>query len=503
MTLTVQQAVEATINARPIAPLTYAVGVLRVSEVGDRITRRRRVSDDRQRRAPRTRRERKPEQFKSPGEQRKRMGDWCRQEELELARVFEELDVKGKWPLRRRKGLLAAIEEIEAGHAKVLIVAYFDRLVRNLRVQFEVLDRVEAAGGRVVSVDFGEITEKTAAQWLSAVMVGAMAEYQSRSVGERLASTQAMAIEEGLAIGSIAPGYSEDPITHRLVLHEEEAAVMKEAFRMRADGVSWRHIRAYMARNGIVRTVGSVRKLLHSRTYLGELFHGKHRKLNNHPAITDPITFERVAGRKGKAFAMQPGRKSVLLLSSTRVLRCGTCKKALQAGSQVQHGKTWPVYRCNPNGVCSRRVAIDAKIADEAVAAYVQQKLADESATEGPGMELIRAQAEAEQAQANYSLAQRNLALSAAEVETQKILKEYRDKRDKASAYVAELERRARAIGNAVTLNAAADWDTLSLQGRRDLVTSVLERVEVAPGHRNFRGAGRLSFVDHLGEALG
>ena len=37
----------------------------------------------------------------------------------------------------------------------MLIVGYFDRLVRSLRVQGEVVSRVEAAGGEVLAVDYG------------------------------------------------------------------------------------------------------------------------------------------------------------------------------------------------------------------------------------------------------------------------------------------------------------------------------------------------------------
>ena len=52
-------------------------------------------------------------------------------------------------PLSKRPGLLAAIEMIEAGRADQLVVAYFDRLVCSLKVQLEVIERVERAGGEI------------------------------------------------------------------------------------------------------------------------------------------------------------------------------------------------------------------------------------------------------------------------------------------------------------------------------------------------------------------
>ncbi len=42
-----------------------------------------------------------------------------------------------------RDGLRTAVEAVEAGKADVIVAAYFDRLVRSLRVQDELVSRVE------------------------------------------------------------------------------------------------------------------------------------------------------------------------------------------------------------------------------------------------------------------------------------------------------------------------------------------------------------------------
>ena len=47
-------------------------------------------------------------------------------------RTIEELDVSGGAPLAKRAGLRRAVELVEAGEADVVVVAYFDRLVRSL-----------------------------------------------------------------------------------------------------------------------------------------------------------------------------------------------------------------------------------------------------------------------------------------------------------------------------------------------------------------------------------
>src|SRR5262249_7466330 len=122
-----------------------AVGVVRVSRVGDR----------------------DGERFVSPSEQRERIASACARDGLELPESGEERDVSGGAPVDRGHGLRGAVELVEAGRADVLVVAYFDRLVRSLSVQRDVLDRVERAGGGVVALDVGEVRSDTASRWLS------------------------------------------------------------------------------------------------------------------------------------------------------------------------------------------------------------------------------------------------------------------------------------------------------------------------------------------------
>jgi DNA invertase Pin-like site-specific DNA recombinase len=102
------------------------VVVVRVSEKGDR----------------------EDEHFHSPAVQIEAGRWWARDRgERLVASAIPEIDVSGKLPLSKRPGLLAAIEMIEAGRADQLVVAYFDRPVRSLKVQLEVIERVEGGWG--------------------------------------------------------------------------------------------------------------------------------------------------------------------------------------------------------------------------------------------------------------------------------------------------------------------------------------------------------------------
>ena len=61
---------------------------------------------------------------------------------------------------------------VEAGQADHIVVAYFDRLVRSLKVQLEVIERVEQAGGEIFALDHGKLANGTAATRLSTNMMG-------------------------------------------------------------------------------------------------------------------------------------------------------------------------------------------------------------------------------------------------------------------------------------------------------------------------------------------
>src|SRR4051812_5781770 len=169
-----------------VPPLKRAVGVVRVSRVGGR----------------------DGEQFVSPSEQAQRIAAACARDGLQLVDTIEELDVSGGASLERRPGLRRAVELVEAGHADVVVVAFFDRLVRSLTVQAEVVGRVEAAGGGILAVDVGQVTNGSAGQWLSGTMLGAVAEYARRVTSERTADAKRRAIARGVpTFNNIPPGY--------------------------------------------------------------------------------------------------------------------------------------------------------------------------------------------------------------------------------------------------------------------------------------------------------
>ena len=452
-----------------------AIGIVRVSEVAGRSG---------------------PE-FASPVDQQARIEAACERDGFDLLETISELDVSGGTPLSKRAGLRGAVERIEAGEAEVLIVAYFDRLFRSLAVQGEVTGRVEAAGGAILAVDVGQVTNGSAGQWMTGTMLGAVAEYHRRATGERTHEAIQRALNRGVPpFPGMVPGYTRERVNGKLVgpfvPDPVTAPVVAEAFRLRADGASVEAVREHLRAHGVERSFHGAQALLASRVVIGELHFGKFTpNLDAHPAIVDRALWARV-----QAVRVPRGRRPVSdrLLARLGVLRCGTCGARMTAGSARPGGKgakRYPFYRCPTVGDCPRRVTIGADIAEKAVTEAVQAALAgvEGSASIGEGVEAAARALDA--AQAELDAAIRAFEAVMDEPAARERLADLRQTRDEAQEH---LDRLSAAQAPAMTVT-AGDWDRLTLAERRALIQAVVESAAVAPG----RGPERVT-VELRGE---
>jgi DNA invertase Pin-like site-specific DNA recombinase len=439
-------------------PQQRYVGIVRVSEVGGR----------------------EGERFVSPDEQRERIEAACDRDGGRLIDVHKEMDVKGDTPIEERAGLRAAIEAVETGKADVIVAAYFDRLFRSLSTQAEVIDRVERAGGKVLAVDVGQVTNASAGQWLSGTMLGAVSEYFKRSVKERSAEGQARAVARGATPWARVPvGY--DRSNGTLSPNPDEVPIAQRAFKMRADGESITQIRNMLKSHGIERSHRGVQVMLANRIYLGELHFGKLVNL----AACEPIIERELFDRVQRMFIPR-GRKpkSTRLLARLGVLRCGSCGARLSA-MKLPKQNDYPIYRCPSTSDCDHHVTISAVIAERVVVEATRAALRD---IEGRA----DAQANARQAREDLAVAEaaRDAAISA--FDGLGDLQAAKDRLAQLQAAVDGAQERVAGLGDtetALTINGDRDWDLLTADERRALIRATVERASVRPG----RGPDRIA----------
>lgn len=399
--------------------------------------------------------------------------------------VGKEIDVSGKRALSRRPKLLEAIEAVEHGEADAIVVAYFDRLVRSLKVQLEVVERVERAGGEIYALDHGRLTNGNAMERLTGHLLGAINEFYSNQIGEKTTTARIVATSLGRAPFKTPLGYVRDG--GRLVPDPELAPVVVKAFEMRAAGSSANDIRLYLAQHGVKRSTPGAYKMMASRVYLGEISHGTAINLTAHEPIISKELFDRVQRRTSTG-----GRraKSERLLARQGILRCGSCNGRLNAESNQRYA----FYRCHSGTDCPHRVTVSAEHVEQAVKEFTIERL---RGAKGRASTAAQFAACAEQLKAAQTKLDAYLALvDPLEPAAAQRIADLTAERDKAQAAA---DRVGVGAQQGIEMD-AANWDNLSLNGRRRLVRLALARVLVAPGGSGGAWSGdRLSF-EPLGE---
>jgi hypothetical protein len=181
--------------------------------------------------------------------------------------------------------------------------------------------------------------------------------------------------------------------------------------------------------------------------------------------------------------------KSDRLLARLGVLRCGTCGARMVVGTA--HNGEYALYRCPPTGDCPKRVTVSADLVENTVLAAVKAALADSEGRASVADHAREAEADAARAQDELDAAIRGLNVVRHEPAAVERLAELVAVRDAA----VERAEHLRGPSQVVTINAARDWDRLSLDARRALIRATVARVAVAPG----RGPDRIT-VELVGE---
>ena len=450
-----------------------AIGIIRVSEVGGR----------------------DGDSFTSPEVQAERIRDACQRDGLQLVELLTELDVSGGKPLDKRPGLSQAVAAIEAGEAEVIAAAYFDRLFRSLSTQAEVVDRVERAGGKVLAVDVGHVTHGSASEWLSATMLGAVAEHMRRSIGERTAAGQKRAVERGAVPWARIPlGYTRSN-SGTLQIDPETAPIAKRAFEMRAEGTSAKTIMLWLADRGIKRSHGGISKMFASRVYLGEVNYGDLHNPNAHEPLIDRALWERVNRMR---IPRGPQSPSDRLLARLQVLRCGSCGSPLGT-MKLPKQDNLPIYRCSSQNVCDCHVTINAEVAEQVVVDAVRNALSDATGRAQARDNAQAVVASRDAAQAALDSALRSFAAAGLDHEPAAVerLAELRQTRDEAQA---EVDRLGPEAVKAITLG--DDWEQLSVDAKRALIKATVAQAIVAPAgpRRRWDGGPSRITVQLVGE---
>jgi DNA invertase Pin-like site-specific DNA recombinase len=433
-----------------------SVGIVRVSEVGDR----------------------SGESFISPVEQRRQFGVWAIRERAHMVEVFEELNVKGGKPLHKRPGLRRAVAMVESGEVKRIVFAYFDRSFRDVVLQMETLYRIEKAGGELWAIDFGRISALTAAQWAAQAYMGVGNELQRRSTGEKVRNAHRDAVARGVPpFTQLIRGYRRGP-DGRILVEPDEAPHVTKAFKMRANGSTLRQCQTFLAEHGIQLSYNGVASMFESKLPLGELHAGQNVNLHSHEALVDRMTWDRVQQRKEPRG--RPPSTPRLLTQHGGLLRCSGCMRAMSSSSRVFNGKRFRVFICSRKYDCPRPVSVGANVLERCVIAEWKKHWGERSQSATPDTEVQAAEDLVEQR--TVQLTGITATLDGLDVPggRQRIM-EAKAELDEA---IDHLNRLLVAAGPAEIVLAGRDFESFDLDDQRALIRAAWRTIVVAPAAR-------------------
>lgn len=148
-----------------------------------------------------------------------------------------------------RPGLRAALGQLTAGRADALLVCKLDRLTRSVRDLGELVERY-FAGGRWALLSVSEqIDTRTAGGRLVLNVLGAVSQWEREAIGERTSAALQHKQSLGEYIGGAVPfGFRLDG--PRLVEDGSEQVVIREARRLRSEGLSLRGVARALEERG-------------------------------------------------------------------------------------------------------------------------------------------------------------------------------------------------------------------------------------------------------------
>lgn len=440
---------------------------------------------------------RKGDAFMSPAEQREAIERRAAQDDVTIAQWWDETDSVSGGTVDR-EGLQAAIARAVAGRVDGILVAKVDRFARTVQGGLSAINQLEDAGRELWSAREGVIVgdeEATATDKLMRTFFLMLAQWQRDTLTEGWAATRRRHIANGVP-NHAKYGYDKDPVTRRLVPRPDEAPWVEPIFQHRADdGWTWERLADWLTEEGAPTrdgggwAVSSVRQIIQSRVYLGEIRSGE---IVNEAAHDPLVSFE--LWQRANTTNKTPQRREAGQFLLSGLLRCAGCGVRMAGRSdQVTSGGKMYYYRYY---VCRRRHSFGrcpnpARVRADDVERIVDQAFQDKFLTGWKARPSVSTEeldaALAAQAEAEAELSA--FLTSPATAEMRKALgDQWVEEGQRArlnrvvEAREAVTEARNALMGVALPADLAEEWPDLDVEDQRAFLSDGFEVVTVARG---------------------
>jgi DNA invertase Pin-like site-specific DNA recombinase len=190
-----------------------------------------------------------------PEAQRAALETWAAREGVTVAAWHVDRGVSGGSELEDRPGLVAALGELRATRAGLLLVAKRDRLARDVAIATTIERAVSTCGARVVSADGAGNGDSPTDAFMRTILDAAAA-YERALIRARTRAALQAKRARGERAGEVPFGYRLAADGRTLETDPGEQTIVTRVREARAAGLSLRAIVSELARAGLVSRAG-------------------------------------------------------------------------------------------------------------------------------------------------------------------------------------------------------------------------------------------------------
>ncbi|WP_027086850.1 recombinase family protein [Cohnella panacarvi] len=268
---------------------------------------------------------------------------YCQRNNIEVYDLYEDGGYSGKD--FNRPGIQRLLRDLREDKFDVVLAIAVDRISRNNLDVLTFIDRELHPKGKKLLISTCDIDSSTETGKMFISLLGTFAEYERRLIVGRVKNGMEKRAEEGDWNGGQMLGYN--TLNKKLVVDEEEAALVKEIFELRSQGKGYKTIANQLNKRGKKTkmkapfSTNSIKTILENEKYVGNMTWGKQRDWSEkrrkgtaiptmvdgkHEAIIDRELWQKVqAVKKAKeeSNVSQSNFKGEFILSG--LLRCPMC----------------------------------------------------------------------------------------------------------------------------------------------------------------------------------
>ena len=285
--------------------------------------------------------------------------DFCDRHGIRIVEIYADRATSASKDIEKRVNFLKMIKDSEKHNFEAVIVYKLDRFSRSRYDMANFKYRLRKNGVQLISAT-ENISNDPEGIILESVLEG-MAEFYSAELSQKInRGLRESAFKHNSLGGQIPLGYKTEG--KKLVIDEETAPIIREAFSMYAEGHSVAEIcrlfnaKGYKTSKGARFGKSSFSKIFRNERYIGVYQFHDYRAEDVIPAIIDKKTFDQVQARlktNGKA----PGRnKAQVIYLLTGKLYCGHCGSHMNASSNTSGYYYYQCYgKKNLHKDCSKK----------------------------------------------------------------------------------------------------------------------------------------------------